>query len=183
VRCGLFIYAATRRPCRTTKGQVSSWPDNTRSPLFPDSFRDERGWIGSVTSAPGSERAPDRVARGQPSQRRAPRGRVRLHPRLDENTAGPGHPTAGWRLPTVRGAPEEGTVTDLEAAWNELQDAKPNGWFVGPTTHEEHRHEWTMYAFDTHERPKAGRRSREWTAVAESELEVVREMARCLRLI
>ena len=37
--------------------------------------------------------------------------------------------------------------------------------------------------FDTRERPKAGHRSREWTAVARSELEVVREMARCLRLI
>ena len=34
-----------------------------------------------------------------------------------------------------------------------------------------------MYAFDTRERPKAGHRSREWTAVAQSELEVVREMA------
>ena len=40
-----------------------------------------------------------------------------------------------------------------------------------------------MYAFDTRERPKAGHRSREWTAVAASELEVVREMARCLRRI
>ena len=62
-------------------------------------------------------------------------------------------------------------------------DAKPPGWFVGPTTHDEQRHEWTMYAFDTRERPKAGHRSREWTAVAASELEVVREMARCLRVI
>ena len=74
-------------------------------------------------------------------------------------------------------------MTDLEAAWDELHDAKPDGWFVGPTTHEERRHEWTMYAFDTRERPKAGRRSREWTAVAQSELEVVREMARSLRII
>ena len=40
-----------------------------------------------------------------------------------------------------------------------------------------------MYAFDTRERPKAGHRSREWTAVAQSELECVREMARCLGLI
>ena len=66
-------------------------------------------------------------------------------------------------------------VTDLEAAWNEIHDAKPDGWFVGPTTHEEHRHEWRTYAFDTRERPKAGHRSWEWTAVAASELEVVRE--------
>ncbi len=74
-------------------------------------------------------------------------------------------------------------VTDLEAAWDEIHDAKPDSWFVGPTTQEEQRHEWTMYAFDTRERPKAGHRSREWTAVAQTELEVVREMARCLRLI
>ncbi len=74
-------------------------------------------------------------------------------------------------------------MTDLAAAWNELHDAKPDGWFVGPTTHDEQRHEWTMYAFDTRERPKVGRRSRERTAVAQSELEVVREMTRCLREI
>ncbi len=76
-----------------------------------------------------------------------------------------------------------GPLTDLEAAWHELHDANTDGWFVGPTTHEEHRHEWTMYAFDTRERPKAGRRSRERTAVAQSELEVGREMVRCLGLI
>ena len=42
---------------------------------------------------------------------------------------------------------------------------------------------FAMVAFDTRERPKAGHRTREWTAVAASELEVVREMARCLELI
>ena len=47
----------------------------------------------------------------------------------------------------------------------------------------EHRREWEQYAFDTREKAKAGHRSREWTAVAGSELEVVREMARCLRAI
>ena len=40
-----------------------------------------------------------------------------------------------------------------------------------------------IYAFDTTERAQVGRRSREWTAVGESEVECVREMARCLRLI
>ena len=40
-----------------------------------------------------------------------------------------------------------------------------------------------MYAFDQTEKPKVGRRSREWTAVAQSEDGVVREMARCLREI
>ena len=42
---------------------------------------------------------------------------------------------------------------------------------------------WEQYAFDPSERAQAGVRSREWTAVAQSELEVVRELARCLRLI
>lgn len=45
------------------------------------------------------------------------------------------------------------------------------------------RRGWEQYAFDTRERHKHGHRSREWTAVADSELDVVREMARCLRLI
>ena len=40
-----------------------------------------------------------------------------------------------------------------------------------------------MYALDTRDRPKAGHRSREWTGVAQPELQVVREMARCLREI
>ncbi len=39
------------------------------------------------------------------------------------------------------------------------------------------------YAFDPSERPRVGLRSREWTAVAGSEEGVVRELARCLRLI
>lgn len=39
-----------------------------------------------------------------------------------------------------------------------------------------------MYAYDPKERPRAGRREREWLAVADSELGVVREMAAALRL-
>ena len=74
-------------------------------------------------------------------------------------------------------------MSDLEAAWSDIHDAKPDGWFVGPPVYIERRHKWMMYAFDTRERPKAGHRSREWTAVGASELEVVREMARCLRII
>jgi len=45
------------------------------------------------------------------------------------------------------------------------------------------RREWVQYAFDPSERPKVGLRSREWTAIGSSELEVVVEMARCLREI
>ena len=42
---------------------------------------------------------------------------------------------------------------------------------------------WEQYAFDPRERAQVEVRSREWTAVAQTEVEVVREMARCLRLI
>ena len=56
------------------------------------------------------------------------------------------------------------------------------GWSVGTPVHIERRG-WEQYAFDTRERAKAGHRTREWTSVAQSELEVVREMVRCLRLI
>jgi hypothetical protein len=44
-------------------------------------------------------------------------------------------------------------------------------------------HPWEMYAYDPTERPKVGVRSREWTTVGNSEVDVVREMARCLSAI
>jgi hypothetical protein len=40
-----------------------------------------------------------------------------------------------------------------------------------------------MYAFDTTERAHIGRRSREWTAVGNTEEQCVREMTRCLAII
>jgi hypothetical protein len=40
-----------------------------------------------------------------------------------------------------------------------------------------------MYAFDQNEKAAVGWRSREWTAVGQTEVECVREMARCLREI
>ena len=61
--------------------------------------------------------------------------------------------------------------TDLEDAWDGLHDAKPPGWFVGrPFCNERHK-EWEPYAFDPSERAVVGVRSREWTAVAQSEVE------------
>lgn len=70
---------------------------------------------------------------------------------------------------------------DLEEAWNAVHDATPAGWYVGrPSLHNE-RQQWVQYAYDPSERPVVGLRSREWTAVAESEEAVVREMTRCLR--
>jgi hypothetical protein len=57
----------------------------------------------------------------------------------------------------------------------------PSAWTVGRPSYHDERHEWTQYAFDSFERPRSGVRSREWTAVGPTEVEVLREMARCLR--
>ena len=46
-------------------------------------------------------------------------------------------------------------VTRLEFAWNEVHDAKPDGWFVGTPVYIERRG-WEQYAFDTRERHKHG---------------------------
>jgi hypothetical protein len=72
---------------------------------------------------------------------------------------------------------------DLDDARSELHDVTPHGWFVGRPSYIEGRGGWEQYAFDPSERAQVGIRSREWTAVAKSEVEVIRELARCLRLI
>ena len=73
--------------------------------------------------------------------------------------------------------------TDLDDAWIDLHDAKLAGWFVGRPSYNERFHEREKYAFDPTEKAQVGVRSREWTAVAATELEVIGELARCLRLI
>jgi hypothetical protein len=75
------------------------------------------------------------------------------------------------------------TTDDLEAAWAAVHDATPGGWYVGRPSYHDERHEWAMYAFDQRGRPKSGARSRERTAVGATEVEVLREMARCLKAI
>jgi hypothetical protein len=74
-------------------------------------------------------------------------------------------------------------AASLEHAWAELDEANASlEWRVGhPYLHEEMAsNPWEQYAYDPRERPMAGARSREWTAIARGEVEVVREMARCL---
>jgi hypothetical protein len=72
----------------------------------------------------------------------------------------------------------------VQAAWNEIHAAVPAGWFVGrPTFEPRELVAWSQHAFDTTERPNVDRRSREWTAVGETEVACLREMARCLREI
>jgi hypothetical protein len=72
---------------------------------------------------------------------------------------------------------------DLEAAWEAVHDVTPPGWFVGRPSYHDERHEWTQFAFDQRERPSVGVSSREWTAVAATEVECLREMARGQREI
>jgi hypothetical protein len=75
-------------------------------------------------------------------------------------------------------------TNNLEQAWSDLHDAKPPGWFVGRPSYRDDLRQWEQYAFVPAEsRRGVGHRTHEWTAVAATELEVVREMARCLRAI
>ena len=70
------------------------------------------------------------------------------------------------------------TDPDVAAAWDELHDANDQlGWFVGRPG-QRHGGQWAMYAFDAKEKVHFGRRSREWTAVGQTEPECIREMAR-----
>ena len=91
--------------------------------------------------------------------------------------AGPGggHGAGPYHRPTM--------PTSLDDPRSDLRDATPAGWYVGQPSYDERRMVWEQYAFDPSERAQAGIRSREWTAVAPIELEVIRELARCLRLI
>ncbi|MDQ3493426.1 MAG: hypothetical protein M3452_09240, partial [Chloroflexota bacterium] len=65
----------------------------------------------------------------------------------------------------------------------DVHDATPPGWQVGRPYYHVERRQWVQYSFDPSERPVVGLRSREWTAVSATEVECVREMARCLREI
>jgi len=73
-------------------------------------------------------------------------------------------------------------TSERAAAWDELHADTPPGWYAGRLG-QRHGGSWAMYAFDTTEKAHVGRRSREWTAVGQTEAECVREMARCLREI
>ena len=66
-------------------------------------------------------------------------------------------------------------MSELEEAWSAVHDATPGGWHVGRPTYYDGRRQWHQYAFDPSERPRVGLRSREWTAIGSSELEVVVE--------
>ena len=73
----------------------------------------------------------------------------------------------------------------LDDAWAELHATNAIlSWFFGRPAFDAHKAvPWSLYAFDGGEIAKVGKRSREWTAVAPTEIAVVRSMARCLREI
>ena len=71
-------------------------------------------------------------------------------------------------------------MTNLEAARAAVHENTPEGWYVGRPGIEERYGQWSMHAFDPSEKPVVGKRSREWTAVGQTELHCVEEMARCL---
>ena len=67
--------------------------------------------------------------------------------------------------------------------WDELIAVIPEHWTVARPNWNIEANEWRLYAWDTSERVKVGKRSREWEAKATTEVDVVREMAKCLREI
>jgi hypothetical protein len=73
------------------------------------------------------------------------------------------------------------TDPELAAAWDAVHENTPAGWCVGRPGFEERYNQWSMYAFDTTEKAVVGKRSREWTAVGQTELHCVETMAYCLR--
>lgn len=80
----------------------------------------------------------------------------------------------------VPGTPTAQVGGSLRDAWQSLRAATPPGWLMGRPGYNPERRVWELYAYDTTADSQAGLREREWTAIAESEEGVVREMARCL---
>ena len=71
----------------------------------------------------------------------------------------------------------------LARGCDEVHAVRPPAPSVGSPSYRDERKEYLLYAFDPSEPAVVGIRQREWTAIAESEEAVVREMARCLREI
>ena len=73
------------------------------------------------------------------------------------------------------------TDDDLAVAWDDLHAATPPGWQVGRPYFHDERGVWEQYAFIASGRARGGRPKKEWITVGATEVECVREMARCLR--
>ncbi len=74
-------------------------------------------------------------------------------------------------------------MDELEAAWGALHASTRGGWRVGQPMYNPGAHRWQLSAWMPSERLSVGHRSNEWTAAGQTEVECVREMARCLREI
>lgn len=72
------------------------------------------------------------------------------------------------------------TATDpaLATAWD--QPALPKGWQVGRPYRHNSRSEWELYAWLPTLRAGGGRPRKDWIATGDTEVECLREMARCL---
>jgi hypothetical protein len=74
--------------------------------------------------------------------------------------------------------------SDREVAWSAVHDVMPPNWFLGRRLFVERYNHWVQFAYDTTDRGRPGKpRTRQWTALGETEVECVREMGRCLRII
>jgi len=68
-------------------------------------------------------------------------------------------------------------MTDERAvAWDELLAALPRHLVCGQPSYHDERPKWVLYCYDPTERPKVALREREWQAVADSEVGVMREI-------
>ena len=149
------------RPRRPPRGPRSArWPERRCRSCHRDA-------AGAAGDSPRGSVSP--VARRGPGDRRCgPRVRAsRNGRRMGRSSVVAKRRTArlSQARPIVAAMP-----TDLEDAWSDLHDATPAGWFVGRPSYDEGRRVWEQYAFDPSERARAGVRSREWTAVAPTEL-------------
>ncbi len=68
-------------------------------------------------------------------------------------------------------------MSDLEADWDDLHAALPEGWKVGGPPFYDEADRWEQVVYDPSRRPSMGKRSREWIAVAPTEAACVQEMA------
>ena len=64
-------------------------------------------------------------------------------------------------------------MTDLEAAWAAVHENTPKDWYVGKPMEHPERNEWSPFACDPSKTPIVGKRSREWTAIEQTELHCV----------
>jgi hypothetical protein len=72
----------------------------------------------------------------------------------------------------------------IQEADAELLDATPKGWQVGKASFHHEPNVWTLYAWDSSERPRQGKpRSRHWETEAPTQEPCIRSMAYCLRQI